>query len=151
MVDSEEGTQEPESAPPADEQSAAPSGQSAAPSGQEALERLPEPQKQVVEQFFGAAMSMGNPLLQKINPQHITDALSIAREEVSQGYGDRRDSRRTVAIVGVIFLIAFLGFAALLVYKEQNDLLLELLKDLGLFLGGSGAGLGVSALWNRNR
>ena len=94
---------------------------------------------------------MGNPLLQKITSQHITDALSIAREEISQAYGDRRDSRRTIAIIGVIFMVAFLGFAGLLVYKEQNDLLLELLKDLGLFLGGSGAGLGVSSLWHRNR
>ena len=126
-----------------------PGRQPEAPNEAEVLEKLPEPEKQVVERFFGAAMSMGNPLAHKITSQHITDMLSIARDEASQGYADRRDSRRTIAIVGVVFLAGILGFAAILAFKEQNDLLLELLKDLGLLLGGSGLGYGAAGFRNR--
>ena len=71
-------------------------------------------------------------------------------ETTRQGYADRREARRILAVIGVVFLSVFVGFAVLLVIREQNELMLELLKALGLFLGGFGVGWGLQSFRRRN-
>lgn len=120
------------------------------PDPSETLQKIPPPDRISTERFFGAAMSVGNPLHQKITSDHISEIISLKRETTSQGYSDRREARRILAVIGVVFLLVCVGFAVLLVIREQNELMLELLKALGLFLGGFGVGWGLQSFRQRN-
>lgn len=116
----------------------------------ETMRKIPPPDRISTEQFFGAAMSVGNPLHQKITSDHISEIISLKRETTHQGYSDRREARRILAVIAVVFLLVVVGFAVLLVIREQNELMLELLKALGLFLGGFGVGWGLQSFRQRN-
>lgn len=116
----------------------------------ETLEKIPPHGRISTERVFGATMSVGNPLHQKITGEHISELISLKRETTQQGYADRREARRILAVIGVVFLSVCVGFAVLLVIREQNELMLELLKALGLFLGGFGVGWGLQSFRQRN-
>ena len=121
------------------------------PEASETLEKVPESGRLPVEQFFGAAMSIGNPILQKITSEHISDLISLNKDDSQRRYADRREARRILAVVGVVFLLVLVGFAVLLVVRDQRELLLELLKAAVLFLGGLGAGWGLQSFRQRER
>ena len=115
----------------------------------EILENLSQDQKQQIEQFFSASMTMGmgigNPITQKITPEHITDVIALKGREVDLEYGDRRHSRLVASVAIGFFLVVFGAFLA---YIKSNDLLLELIKIGAVLSGGFGGGYGV-AYWRR--
>ena len=70
----------------------------------ETLEKIPPHGRIATERVFGAMMSVGNPLHQKITGEHISELISLKRETTRQGYADRREARRILAVIGVVFL-----------------------------------------------
>ncbi len=118
----------------------------------EILENLSQDQKQQIEQFFSASMTMGmgigNPITQKITPEHITDVIALTGREVDLEYGDRRHSRLVASVAIGFFLVVLVVFGAFLAYIKSNDLLLELIKIGAVLSGGFGGGYGV-AYWRR--
>ena len=120
----------------------------------EVLENLPEEQKQQIQQFFGAAMSMqagmgmANPIAQKITPEHITDVIGLSGREVDLEYGDRRHSRLVTSTVAIALLVVLVVFGAFLVYLEATDLFFDVVTFGAAFVGGFGGGVGF-ANWRR--
>ena len=135
-----------------------PSGESDSPAGEgsaerpgspglvppEALEAIPRESRGTVEQFMSMAVGSVNPIAQKITSEHITGLIGLIGKDHDNELADRKDKRRIYAIVGIIVLLAVVGFATLLVVKENNDLLGEVIKlaaiGVGSFVGGYGFG-----------
>ena len=64
-------------------------------------------------------------------------------------YQDRKHSREVWAWFGIGVMIAILLLSLILVLNSQGNLLLEIVKALGIFAGGFGGGYGFSALRRR--
>jgi hypothetical protein len=92
------------------------------------------------------SMAVGsvNPIAQKITSEHITGLIGLIGKDHDNELADRKDKRRVNAVVGVVVLAAVVGFATLLVVRENNDLLGEVIKlaaiGAGSFVGGYGFG-----------
>ena len=110
----------------------------------ETLQAIPEESRGAVEQFMSMAVGSVNPIAQKITSEHITGLIGLIGQDHKAELADRKDKRRVYAIVGVLVLGAIVGFATLLVVKEKNDLLGEVIKltaiGVGSFAGGYGFG-----------
>lgn len=63
----------------------------------ETLEKIPPHGRISTERVFGATMSVGNPLHQKITGEHISELISLKRETTRQGYADRRETRENTS------------------------------------------------------
>ncbi len=90
------------------------------------------------------AVGSMNPIAQKITPEHISGLIELVGKDNENELADRKDTRRIYAIVGIVVLGAVVGFSSLLAVKENNDLLVEVIKlggiGVGAFLGGYGIG-----------
>lgn len=99
---------------------------------------LPAPQ-QVMEQFeqviAGAIGPARNPVLEKVNEDHITTALELAGEDSK---ADRR-YRMAYILIGIISFFAFTAYLMPL-DKELYKQIVQVLVAAG---GGFGAGYGV--------
>ncbi|MBI4282600.1 MAG: hypothetical protein HY672_03835 [Chloroflexi bacterium] len=116
----------------------------------EILEKLPPPERRRIEQFFAAGMSFGNPVLQRLTPQHISDLISLSSKEADLEFKDRHRSRLTLSLMVGFLVVVFVAFAIVLAYRNLSDLLQELLKDAALIIGGAGTGFGYGS-WRRRR
>lgn len=120
----------------------------------EVLDKLPAEQREQVREFFAASMQvsgpMSNPLLNKLEPQHITDIIALSSKTVDATTSDRKNSRLFnflgFALLVAAVLVVLLAFAII----GEDVLLLEIVKIGGVGLGGFGGGYGFSALRNRN-
>ena len=117
------------------------------------LESLPPSQREPVEQFIGTAMSMSmgmaNPIASKVTSEHITDIIASSNREIDHEFSDRRHSRITLALSGGFVLIVLVVLVVTLAFLGMKDLLIEIFKYLGPFIGGLGGGYGFSAFRNR--
>ncbi len=93
---------------------------------------------------------MANPILNKLESQHLTDIIALRSKTVEATTSDRKNSRlfnfMALALLVTAALVVLLVFAII----GENDLLLEIVKIGGVGLGGFGGGYGFSALRNRN-
>ena len=114
-------------------------------------ENLPEPQRAHIEEFIGTAMSMtmGNPIASKVTEQHITDIIASSSRETDHEYSDRKHSR-LISVLFVGFAILVLAAVSIvLALLGMTELLIEIIKSLGLIAGGFGGGYGFYAFRNR--
>ncbi len=122
-------------------------------SSAEALEHLPPSQREPVEQFMGTAMSMSmgmsHPIASKVTPEHITDIIASSNREIDHEYSDRRHSRITLVLFGGFLIVALVIRIISLAFLGMKDLLIEIFKYLGPFIGGLGGGYGFYAFRNR--
>ena len=93
---------------------------------------------------------MANPILNKLESQHLTDIIALRSKTVDATTGDRKNSRLfnflALALLVAAAVVVLLVFAII----GENDLLLEIVKIGGVGLGGFGGGYGFSAFRNRN-
>ena len=93
---------------------------------------------------------MANPLLDKLEPQHITDIIALSSRAADATSSDRKSARLygflTLLLLVVAALVVLLVFAII----GENDLLLEIVKLGVAGLGGFGGGFGFAAFLNRN-
>ena len=93
---------------------------------------------------------MANPILNKLESQHLTDIIALRSKTVEATTSDRKNSRLfnflALALLVTAALVVLLVFAII----GENDLLLEIVKIGGVGLGGFGGGYGFSALHHRN-
>lgn len=121
----------------------------------EILERLPANDREQVLELFAASMQvsgpMANPLLNKLEPQHITDIIALSSRTIDATTTDRKSSR-LFSFLSLVLLVAA-ALVVLLVFAiiGENDLLLEIVKLGSVALGGFGGGYGFSALRLRSR
>ena len=93
---------------------------------------------------------MPNPLLNKLEPQHITDIIAVASKTVDSTSSDRKHSRLFNFLALALLVAAALTILLVFAIIGENDLLLEIVKIGGVGLGGFGGGYGFSAFRNRN-
>ena len=153
-----EGSNQIRKTPTGDEDSTSPKGNEEPPPDPpippEALDKLPAEQREQVFEFFAASTQvsgpMANPLLNKLEPQHITDIIALSSKTVDAIAGDSKNSRLfnflALALLVAAAVVVLLVFAII----GENDLLLEIVKIGGVGLGGFGGGYGFSAFRNRN-
>lgn len=103
-------------------------------------------------ELFAASMQvsgpMANPLLNKLEPQHITDIIALSSRTIDATTTDRKSSRLfSLVLLVAAALVVLLVFAII----GENDLLLEIVKLGSVALGGFGGGYGFSALRLRSR
>ena len=121
----------------------------------EVLEGLPENQRERILEFFAASMTqvsgpMVNPLLNKFEPQHITDLIALGSRTLDSNTSDRKHSRIFNFLSLALLVVASLALILVLALIKENDLLLEIVKLGSVALGGFGGGYGFSAFRNRN-
>lgn len=93
--------------------------------------------------------SIQNPLVAKIEPQHITDMIGLASRTAELTHSDRKHGRIFSTISLGLILAASLAFLLVLAIRDQSTLIVEIVKLAAIGLGGLGGGYGY-ALW-RNR
>ena len=120
----------------------------------EVLDGLPAEQQERVRRFFATSMQvfgpMANPLLNKLEPQHLTDIIALRSKTVDATTSDRKNSRLFNFLALALLVTAALTILLVFAIIGENDLLLEIVKIGGVGLGGFGGGYGFSALRHRN-
>ena len=120
---------------------------------QTAIRKLAEnkPEK-IFEMMAVAGMGVGNPLHQKMEPQHITQVLELAakhderefelyRTKETNSVSDRSQERRY--IFGAFVILVALILAVLLLFKDQPAVLVPCLTGIGGMVGGFAGGFGL--------
>lgn len=119
----------------------------------EILDKLPPEARARVLGVFAAGMQwagpLPNPLLAKIEPRHITDMIGLASKTVDLTHSDRRHSRLLGTITLALILGVSLALLLVLALRNQNDLLLDVIKIGGLGVGAFGGGYGFASWRNR--
>ena len=93
---------------------------------------------------------MTNPLVNKLESQHITDIIKLGSQTVEANASDRKHSRLFNLLTLGLLVAASLTVLLVLAIIGENDLLLEIVKLGGVGIGGFGGGYGFSAWRNRN-
>lgn len=154
-----EGSNQIRKPPTGDENSLSPKGSEEVPSPApsippEVLDRLTVEQREQVLAFFSASMrvsgAMANPLLNKLEPQHLTAIIDLRSKTVDATTSDRKNSRLFNFLALALLVAAALTILLVFAIIGENDLLLEIVKIGGVGLGGFGGGYGFSALRHRN-
>lgn len=120
---------------------------------QTAIRKLAEnkPEK-IFEMMAVAGMGVGNPLHQKMEPQHITQVLDLAakhderefelyRTKETNGVSDRSQERRYIFSAFVILVVLIL--VVLFLFKDQPAVLVPCLTGIGGMVGGFAGGFGL--------
>lgn len=93
---------------------------------------------------------MANPILNKLEPQHLTDIIALRSKTVDATTNDRKHSRLFNFLALALLVTAALTILLVFAIIGENDLLLEIVKIGGVGLGGFGGGYGFSAFRHRN-
>lgn len=119
----------------------------------EILKKLPPEIKKVVEMGFSMQRISGpmqNPLLSKLNENHINRILDIGEKEEENIFKDSQSNKKynliyfILGILLFVFLVIFLG-------KDNKDLFLEILKVGILLIGGFGGGFGYKTFIDKKK
>jgi hypothetical protein len=148
LSDDPNGSVKAESAPPTEGEPETP-GIAAIPP--EVLDRLPAPQRELIETFMAfGTFPVQNPMLRQVRPEHITTVLQYQGRATELEAADRSDSRKTIkqlTILGAILAV----FLILVLSLSNHSADLSLILQYGVpFLGGVGAGYGLSD-WRHRR
>ncbi len=110
----------------------------------EFVDAIPPKVQSMLRVFMrGASSSVPNPLSSKITEKHIDKVLDLSAKEDERQYADTKSSR-IFRLIYILVVFAFFAFLIIFLADKDKDLLKELIKYLGIFLGGLGAGYGVS-------
>ncbi len=109
---------------------------------QEIIKRLPPREREIVEQSFSMLVQapMVNPVLAKLDGQHLHKILDGAENDSKRHHEDRDKNRRHNRFVVVVGLVGFLAISALFLYLNQAELLKGILMGFAVFAGGLGFG-----------
>lgn len=85
---------------------------------------------------------MPNPILQHIRGEHIDKFIDIADKADVRTQEDRKDHRRTMAVLSA-FILVILGGMWLLLPNDKTESFGEIVKMLLIFLAGGAGGYGL--------
>lgn len=121
----------------------------------EVLAGMPPEAKKMVERFMMQSVSMQgirtpprNPILKKIDGEHIHKVLDIAKADDERNFQNQISARRYGAFYVVLFVGLFV-FVTVYVGTADKELYKELLKFLLIYLGGLGSGYGLKTYLNK--
>lgn len=123
---------------------------------QEVLERLPAGARQRLIQSFTSATTIygppRNPLLDKLNADHISSLISAADKDRDRALEDRKHSRKWLAVLVALIFIPIALLLGYFAFLQQNTLVLEIIKLVAVGAGGFFGGYGYGfARWRGRR
>ena len=112
------------------------------------LDKLPSRAQRDFLQMFASMtstrMSVGNSVMDRLTDEHISEILSIRREETQLEYRDKSHLRMILTGFAVFVVLVAVGFSVFLADREMDALLIDLFTKVIIALGGFGAGWGAS-------
>ena len=105
-----------------------------------------------VERVFSAALSgpLRNPLLDKLNAEHIAALIAAADKDRDRALADRRNARKWQAVILALLVLPIALLLGYFGFLQQNNLVAEIIKLAAVGLGGFGGGYGF-ARWRGRR
>lgn len=107
----------------------------------EFIENLPPEAKSLISMYSRISGPMPNPMLSKINENHIDKILDIASVEEQNSYNDARQSR-LFNLIYFIIIIALFIFLTIYLAAENQELFFKILTYVASLGGGFGGGYG---------
>ena len=107
-----------------------------------------------VERVFSAALSgpLRNPLLDKLNAEHISSLISAADKDRDRALEDRKHSRKWLAVLVALIFIPIALLLGYFAFLQQNSLVIEIIKLVAVGAGGFFGGYGYGfARWRGRR
>lgn len=99
---------------------------------------------------IGPSGAMHHPIFAKFKPEHVAQFLDHAhKSDVSTSRF--RSTNRWFNLAYVLIIVAVFLFLTVLLLPDQSDLYFDILKGIGIFLGGAGGGYGLKTFQDRNR
>lgn len=117
----------------------------------EIFDNLPPEIKKVTEMGFSMQRFSGpmpNPIVSKLNENHIDRILDISEKEEENAYKDSQ-SNKIYNLIYVLIIVIF--FVFLVVFLENKELLVEILKIVIAIVGGFGGGFGYKTYLDRKK
>ena len=105
-----------------------------------------------VERVFSATLSgpLRNPLLDKLNAEHIASLIAAADKDRDRALEDRRNARKWQAVIIALLVLPIALLLGYFGFLQQNSLVAEIIKLAAVGLGGFGGGYGF-ARWRGRR
>jgi len=119
----------------------------------EILDNLPPEIKKVVEMGFSMQRISGatpNPILSKLNENHIDRILDIGEKEEDNSFKDSQSNKKYNLIYFIIGILLFIFLIVFLV-KDNKELFLEILKIGVAIIGGFGGGFGYKTYLDKHK
>lgn len=117
----------------------------------EILDQLPAPQRELIETFMAVgSFPVHNPMLRQVRPEHITTILANQGQAMQLEADDRKDSRRALTMLSALGAVLVVVVVLVLALSNHSADLSLVLQYGVPFLGGLGAGYGVSE-WRHRR
>lgn len=101
--------------------------------------------KKVMSVFQASIMRGGmmpHPLVEKFTPEHISKFLDYSKEDDVREHAYKSSTRYFSAFYVLIFIGVFIFLTIFFLQTNNNVLYFDLLKGIGIFLGGFGGGYG---------
>jgi hypothetical protein len=121
----------------------------ASPIAPEVLQKLPAELQRLVVSLQSVTAPVFNPVLQKINEEHITKVLDQAESDSERDFSDRRSARRYGLLYALLAAILFV-FVTIYLAGQDKELYRDLLTKIIIFFGGGGLGYGIKAFRDRD-
>ena len=99
-----------------------------------------------VQRFSG---SLPNPILSKLDKEHITKILEQGEKEEENLYKDKQSTKKYNLIYFILILLLIV-FLVIYLANENKDLLLEIIKYVVIVAGSFGGGYGYKAYKDRS-
>ena len=118
----------------------------------EIFDNLPPEIKKVVEMGMSVQRfsgSLPNPILSKLDKEHITKILEQGEKEEENLYKDKQSTKKYNLIYFILILLLIV-FLVIYLANENKDLLLEIIKYVVIVAGSFGGGYGYKAYKDRS-
>lgn len=118
----------------------------------EILGKLPVEVRRLIQSSFSATIygSPRNPLLDKLNADHIASLIAAADKDRNRALEDRRNARKWQAVILALLVLPIAVLLGYFGFLQQNSLVAEIIKLAAVGLGGFGGGYGF-ARWRGRR
>jgi len=90
-----------------------------------------------------------HPFLKKLTSEHITNLIDNDEKANIRGCDERKDIRKSNLMIFGSILVFVIFICVFFTLTNNKDTLYEILKIMGAFAGGFGAGFGVSTYYKK--
>lgn len=120
---------------------------------EESLRKLePEHQNIVRKMFTAMSIQSGireHPILKKLTSEHVTNLINNDEKASIRECEERKDIRKNSLLIFGSILLSIIFLCVFFTLTNNKDTLYEILKIIGAFAGGFGAGFGVSTYYKK--
>jgi hypothetical protein len=114
----------------------------------EIIEKMARENPSVVREMFMGIMKspMYPPFLDKIEKEHISQALNTMDKQVDNDYKDKQSSKKYTVVYVILGIALFVFLTVYFINTNNKDFLMEIIKIIILLGGGGFGGFGISEI-----